>query len=151
MIRLYLSSSIPGIVAYSQLCLVNMPFATKLLHSASRESVGGRQMGSEAFLGPVYNQVGSLSRGLKIARLHKRNASGRVTLLPGTELRPVSFNKHQCNKTSKHFSRNIHGAHMFPNVSQFPMQEILFPVSVFVCKLCLHYTAGNFNENQSMR
>ena len=78
-------------------------------------------MGSEAFLGPVYNQVGSLSRGLKIAPLHKRNASGRVTLLPGTELRPVSFNKRQCNKTSKHFSRNIHGARMFPQC--FPVSH----------------------------
>ena len=28
---------------------------------------------------------------LKIARFYKRNVSGRVTLLPGTELRPVSF------------------------------------------------------------
>ena len=40
----------------------------------------------------------SLSRGLKIARLYKRNVSGRVALLPGTELRPVSFYKHQQNK-----------------------------------------------------
>ena len=28
---------------------------------------------------------------LKIARFYKRNVSGRVTLLPGTELGPVSF------------------------------------------------------------
>ena len=37
--------------------------------------------------------VGSLSRGLKIARLYKRIVSGRVTLLPGTELRWISFIK----------------------------------------------------------
>ena len=43
------------------------------------------------------SQVGSFSRGLKIACLYKRNISGRVTLLPGTELRPVSFNKRQQN------------------------------------------------------
>ena len=60
-----------------------MPFAAKSLHLASQ---------SEAFYGPVYKQVGSLSRGLKIARLYKRIVSGWVTLLPGTELRPVSFN-----------------------------------------------------------
>ena len=56
------------------------------------------------------------------------------------------------NKTRKHFSRNIHGARIFPNVSLFPTQEILFPVSVFSrCKLCLRYTTGNFNENPNMR
>ena len=42
----------------------------------------------------------------------------RVTLgflgLLGTELRPVSFNKRQQNEDEKHFSSNIHGAHMFP-------------------------------------
>ena len=37
-------------------------------------------------------------RGLKIARLYKRNISGRVTLQPGTELTPVSFNKRQQNE-----------------------------------------------------
>ena len=49
---------------------------------------------------------------MKMARLYKRIVSGRVTLLPGTELRPVSFNKRQ--QTRKHFSRIIHVAHMFP-------------------------------------
>ena len=38
--------------------------------------------------------------------------SGWVTLLPGTELRPVSLNKRQQNEN--HFSRNIHGVSMFP-------------------------------------
>ena len=37
---------------------------------------------------------------------------GRVTLLPGTELWPVCFNKHQQNENA--FSRNIHGASIFP-------------------------------------
>ena len=45
-----------------------------------------------------YKQIGFLSKGLKIARLYKRNVPGRVTLLPGTELRPVSFNKRQQNE-----------------------------------------------------
>ena len=33
------------------------------------------------------------------------------------------------------------------------IEKTLFPVSVLSprCKLCLHYTAGNFNENPSMR
>ena len=42
----------------------------------------------------------------------------------------------------------------FPNVPQFPIWETLFPVSALLfsrCKLCLRYTAGNFNENPSMR
>ena len=62
--------------------------------------------------------------------------------------RPVSIN---VNKTRKHFSRNIHGACLFP---QFPIWETLFPVSALLFsgrKLCLRYTAGNFNENPSMR
>ena len=62
--------------------------------------------------------------------------------------RPVSIN---VNKTRKHFSRTIHGARMFP---QFPIWETLFPVSALLflgCKLCLRYTAGDFNETPSMR
>ena len=43
-------------------------------------------------------KVGSLPRGLKIARLHKQNISGWVAVPPGTELRPVSFNKRQQNE-----------------------------------------------------
>ena len=84
-----------------------MPFAAKSLHLASQ---------SEA----VYRQVGFLSRGLKIARLYKRIVSGRVTLLPRTELRPVSFNKRQ-QKAENHFSRNIHGVRMFPQC--FPVSH----------------------------
>ena len=41
-----------------------------------------------------------------------------------------------------------------PSVSQFPIWETLFPVSTLLfssCKLCLRYTAGDFNENPSMR
>ena len=42
----------------------------------------------------------------------------------------------------------------FPSVSQFPIWEILFPLSALLfsrCKLCLRYTKGNFNENPSRR
>ena len=57
----------------------------------------------------------------KIARLYKRNVSGRVSLPPGTELRPVSFNKRQQNEELKHFTRNFHGARMFPQC--FPVSH----------------------------
>ena len=73
----------------------------------------------------------SLSRGLKIARLYKRNVSGRVTLGLNSG-RSVSLN---VNKTRKHFSRNSHGAGMFPNVFQ-----TLFPVSGFVFKMQIMLT-----------
>ena len=41
----------------------------------------------------------------------------------------------------------------FPNVSHFPIRETLFPSPVLFStpKLCLRYTAGNFNEHPSMR
>ena len=41
----------------------------------------------------------------------------------------------------------------FPNVSQFPVRETLFQCQFLFsrCKLCLHHTAGNFNENPSLR
>ena len=41
----------------------------------------------------------------------------------------------------------------FPNVFQFPIRVTLFLVSFLFsrCKLCFHYTAGNFNEKPSMR
>ena len=65
--------------------------------------------------------------------------------------RSVSIN---VSKTRKHFSRNIHGARMFPQCSQFPVRETLCFQCQFLfsrCKLCLRYTAGNFNENPNMR
>ena len=87
-------------------------------------------MGSEAFKGPVYKQVGSLSRRLKIARLYNQNISGRVTLLPGTELRPsVSIN---VNKTRKHFSRNINVRACFRNVSKFPVSVFVFKMQIML-------------------
>ena len=52
------------------------------------------------------------------------------------------------NKTRKHFSRNIYDARMFPNVFQFPIKHCFQCHFLFSrCKLCLRYTAGNFNEN----
>ena len=70
-------------------------------------------------MGPVNKQVGFLSKGLKIARLYKRNVSGRVTLLPGTELRPVSFNKPQERKEA-FFQAHSWSAHVFAMLPSFP-------------------------------
>ena len=59
----------------------------------------------------------------------------KVTLLPRTELRPVSFNKRQRNEKAFFFFRNIHDARMFPQCPQFLIRETLLPVSVFVFKM----------------
>ena len=70
-------------------------------------------------------------------------------MLPGTELKPVSSNKHQQNEEA--FSRNLYGAGMFPqcflSVSSMFRCQVLFSR----CRLFLRYTAGKFNENPSMR
>ena len=104
-----------------------MSFAAKLLHLASRESVGGRWTESEAFQGPVYKQVGSLSKELKITAF--------ASEMLQTELRPVSFNKRQKNEEA-FFQKHSWRAH----VSQFPTRELLFPVSVFVFKMQIMLT-----------
>ena len=39
------------------------------------------------------------------------------------------------NKTRKHFFRNIHGARIFPNVSQFPTREILWNINLHRSRL----------------
>ena len=57
------------------------------------------------------------------------------------------------NKTRKPFAL-IHGTRMFPQ--SFPVSHtgnIASSVSLLFsrCKLCLRYTAGNFNENPRMR
>ena len=70
-----------------------------------------------------------------IARLYKRNISGRVTLLPGTELMRVTFNKSQQNEEA-FFSRNIHSrTHVSPMLLRFSIPETLFPVSGFCFKM----------------
>ena len=81
-----------------------------------------------------------ISRGLKTARFHKQNVSGRVTLLPETELRPVGFNK-TSTKRGSIFHEIFKVCTCFPKHS-FQCQ-FLFPR----CKLRLPCTAGNFNEN----
>ena len=73
-----------------------------------------------------------------------------VTLLPETKLWPVSFNKRPQNEEA-FLPESFMACACFPNVSQFPTRETLFPRSFPEGKLCSRYTAGNFNENPSMR
>ena len=70
-----------------------------------------------------------------MARFYKRNVSGGVTLLPGTEVGPVSFNKRQQYEEA-FFQKHSWRA----DVSQFPIREALFPVSVFVFKMQIMLT-----------
>ena len=89
---------------------------------------------------------------LKIDRLYKRNVSGRVTLLPETELRPVSSNKPQQNEEA-FFQKHSWRTRLSPTFSSFPQGKHCFQCQFLYSryKLCLHYTIGNFNENPSMR
>ena len=69
---------------------------------------------------------------VKGTRLDKRNVSGRVTLLPGTELRLVSFNKRRQNEEA--FSRlKIHGARMFPIRETFYSVSFCFQDANYAC------------------
>ena len=71
----------------------------------------------------------------------------RVTLLPGTELKSARF-----NKMKKYFSRNIHGVYFSPMFPSLPYGKHCFQCQFLFprCKLCLCYTAGNFNTKPSM-
>ena len=62
--------------------------------------------------------------------------------------RSVSIN---LSKGRKHFFNNVHGVRMFSQC--FPHGKHCFQCQFLFsrCKLCLRYTAGNFNENLSMR
>ena len=59
------------------------------------------------------------------------------------------------NKTRKYFSRNIHGARMFPQCfpCSFQYGKHCFQCQFLYsrCEVCLRYMAGNFNENPSMQ
>ena len=83
------------------------------------------------------------------------------------EFRPVSFNKPSTKLNEKAlFQKHLWLAQVSPVFPSFPYGKHCFqqptakhcsqqpPGSVFVfteCKLCLRYTARNFNENPSMR
>ena len=76
---------------------------------------------------------------------------GRITPLPGTELRLVSLNKRQQNE--KAFSQKYSWrAHVSPMFLRFPYGKYCFCCKLLLprCKLCLCYTAGNFSETPSM-
>ena len=75
-----------------------------------------------------------------------------LPMLPGIELRPVSLNKRQQNEEAlfqKH-SRRTHVSPMFPS---FPCGKHCFQCLFLFprYKLCLRYTAENFNGSPSMR
>ena len=57
----------------------------------------------------------------------------------------VSINS---NETRKYFSRTFMARECYPNASQFPMRETLFPVSVFVFKMQIMLTlhGGEFKR-----
>ena len=75
---------------------------------------------------------------------------GRVTLLPGTELRPVSFNKRQQNEEA-FFQKHSWRAHVSPMFPSFPYGKHCFQCQFLFSrsKSCLRYAAGKFNENPS--
>ena len=130
-----------------------MPFAAKLLH-LNFTRVSGRTLNGICSFPRRYLQASRL-RGLTTARLYKRIVSGRVTLLPGTELRPVSFNKRQQNKEAffqKH-SWRTHVSPMFPhtrNISRvssfFKMQITLNPSMRALAKI-LQAQASEHSSN----
>ena len=64
--------------------------------------------------------------------------------------RSVSIN---VDKTRKHFPEKFMARACFPNVRSFPQGKHCFQCQFLFsrCKLCLRYTAENFNENPSMR
>ena len=130
MIRPYRGSAIAGSLQPI------MPYQNKInkITSLSFTRVRGWTLnGIWSFLRPVYKQVGSPSRRLKIARLHKRNVSDRVTLLPGNELRPVSFTS---TKRGSIFPETFMARACFPNVSQFPIR------ATFLGNFCWLRAAG---------
>ena len=81
-----------------------MPFAAKITSLSFTRVSGWTLNGIWSFLRPCLQASRFLLRGrVKGTRLYKRNVSGRATLLPGTELRPVSFNK--CRQNEDAFSQ----------------------------------------------
>ena len=108
-------------------------------------------MGSEAFLFPVYKQVGSLSRGLKVPAFTSEMFQVGLSCYLGLNSgRSVSIN---VDKTRKRFPEKFMARPCFPNVRSFPYGKDYFQCQFLFsrCKLCLRYTAGNFNEKPSMR
>ena len=86
---------------------------------------------------------------LQASRFPLKRVKDRPYYLGRNFGRSVSIN---ANKTSKHFSRKIHGTHMFPQC--FPVYHagnIVSTVSFSKMEICLRYTTENFSKNPSMR
>ena len=95
-------------------------------------------MGSEAFKGPIYKPVGSLSRGLKLAAFTSEMFQvGLPCYLGLNSDQSVSIN---INKTRKHFPETFMAHACFPKGSQFPIRDTLFLVSVFAFKMQIMLT-----------
>ena len=80
-----------------------------------------------------------------------RNVLCRVTLLPGTELRAVSFKRQQNEEVL--FQKHSRRKNVSPMLPSFPCGKHCFQCQFLFsrCKICLRYTAGDLNENPSMR
>ena len=100
--------------------------------------------------GPFHKQVGSLSRGLKMAFFVSEMFQVELPCFRGLNSgRSVSTN---VNKRKKHFSWNNNGARMFTKFVEETGKHCLQCQFLFPrCKLCLRCTAGNFNENPIMQ
>ena len=73
-------------------------------------------------------------------------------MLPGTELRPVSFSERQQNEEA-YLQKHSWGAHVSPMFSSYPHWKHCFQCQFLFSrwKLCLRYTVENFKENPSTR
>ena len=81
-----------------------------------------------------------------MARLYNQSVSGRVALLPGTELRPVDFNKRQQNEEA-FFQKHSWRVHVSPMPPSFPYWKHCFQCHFLFFKmqiLLVLYTVGNF-------
>ena len=93
-----------------------------------------------------------------MTRVYKQNVSGRVTLLPETNLWPVwpvmpVFNETSRKKKRENVFQKHSHAFTYSRCFRPGFWETCFHCqSLFPrCKLCFRYTAENFNENPSIR
>ena len=153
MIRPYRGSTIPSSLQPIMPCLICRLLQNYFPYLHKSQWVDTKQNLKLSKVLFTSKQVGSLSVGLNPAFAGELF---QVTLrLPRylrlNSNRSVSIN---INKRGSNFSRNIHGARMFPRC--FPVSHTGNIVSrVSFCfqdlKLRLRYTAGNFDENPNMR
>ena len=119
-----------------------MPFAAN--YSLSFTRVSRRTLnGIWSFLTPCSQASRFLLKRVK--------DSPKCFLLPGTELWQLIFTKRQHNEEAI-FQKNSWRAHVSSMFSSSTFGKHCFQSQFLLprCKLCLHYTAGDFNENSSM-